>query len=210
MNLILNSQVAVHDFLDLTLDSKLNFHHHISKVLLKASSFVGMLRRLRAILPKPMLWQIYFAHIHSHLTYLLPVWASASQERLMSLQRVQNKAVKSILNLPYLTSSDSLYSAKFLPFIKLTKYESILLIIKIVWGLVTVGQTLGDNLAITNRTTRQAQTIRPPNYILGLAQSSAFYRGINLYNTYLTSPQFQISPTISLLKTRLKDYVYTL
>ena len=204
------SQVTHHDFLGLTLDSKLNFNHHIAKVLLRTSSFVGMLRRLRSILPKTMLWQIYYAHIHSHLTYLLPVWSSASQERLMSLQRVQNKAVKSILNLPYLTSSVSLYSTKFLPFTKLTIYESILFIVKIVRGLVTVGQTLGANLAISNRATRQSQTLRPPNYILGLAQNSAFYRGINLYNTYLTSPQFNNSLSISLLKTRLKDYAYTL
>lgn len=196
-----------HDYLGLVLDAKLSFQQHITEVIRKTSPYVGMLNRLKNTLPTAILWQIYYSYIHSHFTYLLPVWASASEDRLIALQRIQYKAIKNILKLPHLTSTSTLYSQNILPFTKLRNYESILFIYKIVHNLTTVDFEIVRNISVSNRTTRQANTLRPPNYFLTLAQNSAFYRGIKLYNGFLTETDVQ-SISLNQVKSKLKCYVY--
>lgn len=199
--------VKNHEYLGLCLDSKLSFQEHITKVIRKTSPFVGMLNRLKQTLPTSMLWQIYYSHIHSHFTYLLPVWASASENKLIALQRIQNKAIKNILKLPHLTSSSSLYSSERLPFTKLRIYESILFIYKIVHNLTIVDYEITRNISITNRVTRQSNILRPPNYVLSLAQNSAFCRGIKLYNNFISKTDIE-SNSLDQVKSKIKHFSY--
>ena len=56
------------------LDSELNFSEHISYICKKASQQIGILRRLRKLIPTHGKLQLYKAAILPHLTYCSTIW----------------------------------------------------------------------------------------------------------------------------------------
>ena len=56
------------------LDSELHFSEHISSVCKKASQQMGVLRRLRKLIPTHAKLQLYKAAILPHLTYCSTIW----------------------------------------------------------------------------------------------------------------------------------------
>jgi hypothetical protein len=207
-NGFLINNVSTFDYLGLILDSRLNWYSHIDKVLKKVAPMVGLLRRLKKFLPKTLLWQFYFSHIHSHLTYMLIVWGYANNQRIMPLQRMQNKAIKYVLGRPLLTSTSLLYSDSLLPISKLHYYESILFIYKVIHRLIDSDYQFTTNLSVTGRVTRQSNLFRPPNYVLGLAQNSIFYSGVKLYNQFIQANPDSSSLNLTTLKSVLKRFVF--
>ena len=77
-------------------DSKLNFHDHIKIIGSKLSRGVGILYRLKALLPRETLCKIYFQLFHSHLLFGLVAWRSTFPTYKSKLESLQNKAVKII------------------------------------------------------------------------------------------------------------------
>ena len=73
------------------LDSELNFNEHISSVCRKASQQIGVLRRLRKIIPTHAKLQLYKAVILPHLTYCSTIWhfCRASDKRKVKDYRRQ-------------------------------------------------------------------------------------------------------------------------
>ena len=61
-------------YLRVYLDFKLNFLHHIRQVESKVTQAVGILSKLRSLLPKSTLLLLYHALIHPHLIYALSFW----------------------------------------------------------------------------------------------------------------------------------------
>jgi hypothetical protein len=68
--------VSSFEYLGLTLDSQLNWYAHIDKILRRISPMVGLLRRLKRLLPRNLLWQYYYSYIHSQLTYMIIIFYS--------------------------------------------------------------------------------------------------------------------------------------
>jgi hypothetical protein len=200
--------VSSFEYLGLTLDSQLNWYAHIDKILRRISPMVGLLRRLKRLLPRNLLWQYYYSYIHSQLTYMIIVWGFASSHRILPLQRIQNKAIKCILGRPLLTSTSLLYSEKLLPISKLHHYESILFIYKVVNGIIDSDYQFTTNLSVTGRITRQSSLLRPPNYILGLAQNSIFYSGIKYYNHFIQAKPDSATMNLPSFKQHLKTFVF--
>ena len=85
-------------YLGITIDSKLNFKTHIEKITFKISRSVGILNKLRYILPTSSLADLYFAFVHSHFLFGLTIWGSTFPSYLDKLQKFQNKAVRIITN----------------------------------------------------------------------------------------------------------------
>ena len=73
------------------LDSELNFNEHIRYVCKKASQQIGILRRLRKIIPTHGKLQLYKAAILPHLTYCSTIWhfCRASDKRKLKDYRRQ-------------------------------------------------------------------------------------------------------------------------
>jgi exonuclease III len=198
-------------YLGLVLDSNLSWKPHIENVIKKVAPFTGLLRKVRFFVYKPMLMQLYYAFIHSRFTYCLPIWSAASKSLLEKVQRLQNKAIKSIRFLDRLTPTDSLYDEKFLSFTQTIDYESTLFIHKITMGLVKSDYKLSTNFEVSNRNTRQSNLLRPSNFITNKAQKSVYYRGVQLYNSFKSSQVFSQLDDKSLasIKSHLKVFVFS-
>ena len=81
-------------FLVVYLDDELTWHVHINYVLDKIRTNKRLLACDRNPLDNYSLKNIYYAHIHSHITYTLTAWGSmASKTELKDLRKIQNQCI---------------------------------------------------------------------------------------------------------------------
>ena len=93
----LNSSISANDqikYLGITIDSRLNFEKHIGIVAKKISRSLGVMCKLRNVLPPKALLVLYYSMIHPHLLYGITIWGNTYEKYLKRLRTLQNKAVK--------------------------------------------------------------------------------------------------------------------
>ena len=89
----------------LHIDEKINFGHHISTICSKISRGIGILRRVKPLVPEDVLKQLYYAFIYSHFTYAITSYQSAYLNQTKKLSNLINKALKLILNVSSLNAA---------------------------------------------------------------------------------------------------------
>ena len=149
---------------------------------------------------------IYYAHVNSQLIYCLPVWGAAPKTYLNSLQVLQNRFMKNMLNKIKLTSSSELYTPEILSLQQLSIYEAILFIYKISNGQLKCNIELSNQFIISNRTTRNAYNLRLPKFTMAITQKSIFYRGLEFYNN--TPNNIKKIKELSKFKASLKLHIF--
>ena len=83
---------------------------------------MGLLKKSKNILDRLALRTVYYAHIHSHLTYAISVWGSMlSTKQVQKLQKVQNICLKIIE--PSMKTSESFEKLKILRMSQLVNLE---------------------------------------------------------------------------------------
>ena len=81
-------------FLNVDPDDDLTWHVHINHILDKIHANKWLLTCGKSLLDKHSLKNIYYAHVHSHITYSLAVWGSmVSKAQLNDLRKVQNQYI---------------------------------------------------------------------------------------------------------------------
>lgn len=179
-------RVDVYEYLGLLVDCGLKFKQHAERVLKTVSRFLGLIYRLRHFLPTSTLLSLYFAHVQSHLLYLLPVWGASSANMTAKIQSVQSRVLKIIYQKPVLTRTNHLFKnvtdKNIIMFSQLVDFETILLVHKIYHRLIRIKRPVRTNEVISGRITRSSNLLRPAGYISSVGQNSVFHRGIVLYN----------------------------
>ena len=90
----------------------------------KFSRNVRILFKLKSFPLKYTLSKIYYAFIHSYLTYSLIIWAAIPASNLSKLCRIQNKALRVISGTGWREHAPPLYAIqKILPLSKLVTYS---------------------------------------------------------------------------------------
>ena len=84
-------------FLGVWIDKNLDWKKHVDVLLTKLRQNVGLLKKSKNILDRYALRSVYYAHIHSHLSYAISVWGSMlSPKQIQKLQKVQNTCLKTM------------------------------------------------------------------------------------------------------------------
>lgn len=96
-------------YLGLTIDEKINWSQHIEQIKNRLGALAFAMYRMKNTIPSKQLWNIYHAHFMSHINYLNPIWNKCAAYHMNEIQRTQNKILKTILKLPRLTATRSLY-----------------------------------------------------------------------------------------------------
>ena len=97
-------QVKSTKFLGMWIDDSLSWNEHVTKVILKLKSRLNLLKMGKNLLSKHALRVLYFAQIHSVMTYGIVMWGSlASQADLNKIQKIQDTCVH-IIDKPINTS----------------------------------------------------------------------------------------------------------
>ena len=96
--------------LGIHLDNKLQFKQHIKMLETKLSRLLGVLYKTKSFLPNHILKKLYYAFIHSHLTFGLLVWSATSKSNLSKLQRIQTKAIRLLAEAAWRDHASPLYA----------------------------------------------------------------------------------------------------
>ena len=85
---------------------------------------VGILGELRFLFPSSTLLLLYYALVHPHLVYGLPIWGSTFETYLSKFQTLQNKAIRIITNSDLRTPTTPKYrNLKILKITELYTFE---------------------------------------------------------------------------------------
>ena len=92
-------------FLGITIDNNLNWKTHINDIRRKCLSAIGILARLKNMLPAHAKLKIYHSLIACHLNYGILLWG----HRLNDIFPLQKRAMRLILNRKYNAHADPLF-----------------------------------------------------------------------------------------------------
>ena len=84
------------ELLGVTIDCGLNFNLHISNVCKKASPRIGVIMRLRNLIPTEAKLHLFKAAILPHLTYCHLVWHFCRASDTHRLERVQERGLRAV------------------------------------------------------------------------------------------------------------------
>ena len=93
LNIVKAKQIKL---LGVTIDDDLNFTEHIKEICTKASKKVGVLNRLRNLIPCRAKLLLYKCFIMPHLTYCHLVWHFCKNSDYRKLERLQERALRTI------------------------------------------------------------------------------------------------------------------
>lgn len=96
-------------YLGLFLDETLSFSDHIKHVETKLSSASGILWKLRRQLPQHIKKKIYQSLFETHLSYMINVWGTASDDAIKYLQVIQNRALRNVYDLDRMYNRVDMY-----------------------------------------------------------------------------------------------------
>lgn len=191
-------------YLGLIINSSLNFVNHVDYIKSNVARFVGVLRRISEYVSFNTKLKLYYAYINSHIIYLNPLWSSAPKFKLDQLQTLQNKAVKQVYNLPYLTPTISLYGRGILPLNCISKYELCFMVYKLKNKLIKSDFNFIPNSSIHNHLTRFFNNLRASFKRINLTKNSIFSRGIDTFNEIPLQIKEEIN--INIFKNKLRNH----
>ena len=157
--------------LGILLDEYLSFDSHINLLCSKVAKSLYIINRVKNTLPKESLVTLYYALIHSHISYCTSVYGSATPTSLSKLVVMQKKAIRTICNVPSRTHTATLFKElKILPLDKLILYSKLKFMHSFVHNRLpfSFNETWIQNLVRNPRLNlRNAQDfhIRPVNFI---------------------------------------------
>jgi hypothetical protein len=112
--------------LGVLIDEYLSFNAHISHVSAKISKSLFCINKIKNFVNKATLKLLYYAMVHSHLSYCLNVFSCATTTNLQRLRIKQKEAVRIISNAGYRDHTRPLFlSQKILPFDEMIKFANL-------------------------------------------------------------------------------------
>jgi Reverse transcriptase (RNA-dependent DNA polymerase) len=119
--------------LGIHLDEHLSFDYHCTTICNKIAKSNYIISRVKNLLPLSSLKTLYYALVHPHLLYCMPIYAFTSQKNLNNLVKAQKKAICSITRSKYNEPTAPLFqSLKIMPFNDLVTLNQSLLIHSII------------------------------------------------------------------------------
>ena len=110
-----NQKIKTADTLKLlgvTIDSKLNFSEHVSSSCIKASQRIGVLMRLRNLIPTEAKLQLYKSAVLPYLTYCHLVWNFCRASDARKLERLQERGLRAVYKNKHASYTQLLERAK--------------------------------------------------------------------------------------------------
>ena len=165
------------------------------------------LKRIRHCITEHTARQIYFAHIHSHLSYMNPFWNSANNNAIESLAVAQRKCLRFVFRKYSYSPSSELFSDQILPLKKMNEFNLLLLAFKITNNLLRNNVDLRRTSDVHNHNTRQSSHFYVDNYQTSFGHANFFTRGIIAYNNL--EPALKRIGTIARFKRELRYKLYS-
>ncbi len=93
--------------LGIFLDEHLSFNSHTDHIVSKLTRSLYCIKQAKSIIPQTGMRALYFALIHSHLTYCSSLMTITSAKNINKIKKIQKKAIRMM--------DDSTYNAHTIP-----------------------------------------------------------------------------------------------
>lgn len=210
LNIVLGNEtlerVKVYKYLGLYIDELLSFSEHVSHIRKKITPMIFAIRRIRHSISEKTAYQLYFAHIHSHLIFMNPLWSIASQDTLSQLFVLQKKVLRFIQYKDRLSPSAELFSEKILPLPVMNDYNLLILAFKIKNNLIRNNVTTRYVNEIHSYGTRQVGNFHVIKFDTKYGYADFYRRGLMKFNEL--HQDIKRFHSLKLFKTRLREYLY--
>ena len=103
-------RVHVTKCLGLLIDDELHWDQHVEKVISTVQAKLGMLRRLKPIVPVGCMKMMYNAFILPHFDYCSQIWSERFSMQTLKLTKLQKRAARIILNRDFATPSATMFN----------------------------------------------------------------------------------------------------
>jgi hypothetical protein len=152
----------------------LSWQGHTTKVITKLNSACFAIRSLRLFLTIEDLRIVYFAYVHSIITYGLPIWGNAVNSKNVFI--TQKSIIRVIMNVnPKISCQGCFRRLNILPFYSQCMYSLLLLVAKNAFRSVI-------NNEIYTINTRQSINLHLPSVNLTKCKKGVYYMGIEIFN----------------------------
>lgn len=98
-------------FLGIIIDDQLKWKSHISHICSKVSKGIGIIWRIRYLLPTSAVKSLYYTLIYPYLHYGNTIWGCTYETNLERLSILQKRVVRLISNSPYNAHTNPLFKA---------------------------------------------------------------------------------------------------
>ena len=186
-------------YLGVILDNRMNYSEHIGSICSKLSRSIGILYKLKPVLPCCTLLSLYYSLIYPYIIYCNEVWGGTSGCHLNRLIVLQKRAVRIITGADYLAHTAPLFAKTKI--LKINDVHTYLLCLHMF-------KNLQCNSSLYPRGgLRRAHDVRPVFQRLSVSQRSLRYSAPKAWNNI--SDRLKSSNYSSRLpfKTGLKSYL---
>lgn len=196
-------------YLGFIIDSDLKFKDHIDYICRKIGKKIGFFKRIRNKINTINSINIYNTIVKPHFEYGSTIlYTCCTKQQIERLQKLQNKAMRSILKCNRYTSTRSMLDAlKWLNIYQRLEFNTLNFIQKLKSGnsaeyltkqLQYVGEVQPYNL-------RNADNFRLQRVTTSAMQKSLFYKGLHLYNKL--DPDIRNETNINIFKRKVIYFV---
>jgi hypothetical protein len=118
----INKECRSYKLLGIHLDEHLSLNHHVNYLCNKLSRSIYCINQAKNFLTLQALRSLYFALVHSHLTYCPIILSCTHNSNIERILKLQKKAIRTITKLPYNAHTAPLFSSlNILPYASILK-----------------------------------------------------------------------------------------
>jgi hypothetical protein len=195
-------------FLGLNIDAQLTWQQHIDGIRGKIRSAVYALNRVKNILPRKALVNLYHSLIQSHLNYGISLWGYSHSMYLQPIRILQKKAIRAVCRTRYNEHTNDLFkSLHILKFDDLYTLNIGTFMYKFSSGALPekLQQLFSRNRDFHNYNTRNKNEPVLAIQRLSSTQKSIIYQGPKVWNQI--PDNIKVSPSIQSFKKKFKGYL---
>ena len=213
VNLLLSgvqiSRVDDTRFLGVVISSNLSWNKHIDVIVSKISKTVGLLSKVRHLLPNLGTRTLYMSLVEPYIGYCNIVWSQANASvYLDKIFKIQKKYCRIITFSDFRAHSEPLFKElNILNVYNMYKYQIALFMYKQLNGLIPLMDCFSftTNFSVHDHYTRQGSNLHMARCRTTKRQLTIFFQGPKIWNSLPLS--LRDSPSILFLKKHLKKYL---
>lgn len=171
-------------FLGITLDSKLTWNNHVNNITTSISRAVGVIGKMRDLVPEKILYTLYNALVLPYFTYCNTVWGNCSITKINIIFLLQKRALRICTHSNYLAHTNPLfYRLNILKVSDLHLYQTAICMFKYTQNsLPLFHDVFIPNSHVHSYPTRNCTDFHLHNPKTLLAHKSIRYHGPDIWN----------------------------
>ena len=196
-------------FLGVILDDRLSWVYHINYIKKKIAKGIGIICRAKHLLNTQTLCTLYHSFVYPYLNYAAEVWGDACDTHLLSILKLQKKAIRIITHSKRLEHTRPLFTKlNILRFEEIHFYKVSLVMFKVFHKMSPsiFGNLFVRNTDVHSYETRLADHFHVPRARTNYMLNAISVKGVNVWNKICLKINFDCS--FLSFKFGLKKYIF--